>query len=167
MFERWGRFVARRRWAVLLVSLLAFAVGLPLSRGASDRLTAGRWIGEGAEAFTADTALSDQFGRTGTNHSLHFSDPSGGMLPIDPAFIVAVDETVSAFLSDPSVASALTYGTTGKSAVGSLPISKDGRSGLAEAQDSPTDDHKRSLEPFSCQIRHREFPTQTASPASP
>ncbi len=131
MFERWGRFVARRRWAVLMVSLLAFAVVVPLSRGASERLIAGGWIGEGTEAFAVDTTLSNEFGRTGANHYLLFSDPTGAMLATDPAFIAAVEETVAPFHSDPTVASIITYGTTGNSAVDSLLLSEDGRSSLA------------------------------------
>jgi RND superfamily putative drug exporter len=154
MFERWGRFVARRRWSVLLASLLAFAVILPLSRGATDRLTAGGWIGEGTEAFAVDTALSAEFGRTGANHYLLFRDPTGELLATDPTFIAAVEETVAPFRTDATVAYVLTYGTTGNSSVDSLLLSEDLRSSLAVINLSVTiEEATEGFEEFEDRVR--------------
>lgn len=130
MFARWGSFVARRRWAVLLVSVLVFASVAPFAVGATNRLTAGGWIGSGTEAFAVDQALSQTFGRTGANHDVLFRDPSGDLLATDPAFIAAVDAAIAPIRDDPTIASILTYGSTGNTAVDALLFAADARSSL-------------------------------------
>ncbi len=154
MFERWGRLVARRRWTVLLASLVVFAVIAPFAPGASSRLTAGGWIGSGTEAFAVDEALSDEFGRTGANHYLLFTDPAGDLLATDPAFIAAVAAAVAPLRDDPDIASILTYGTSGNTAVDSLLLAADRRSSLVVINlNVPVADATEDFDAFTGEIQ--------------
>jgi RND superfamily putative drug exporter len=130
-FERWGRAVYRRRWPVLLVSLLLLAALVPLAGSATRRLSAGGWIGEGTEAFRVDEALVEEFGRRSASHYLLFRDPTGRWAATDPAFQAEVARTLAPLRDDPTVAAIYFYGGPGSETLADLLLSADGRSSLA------------------------------------
>ena len=129
LFARWGGWVQHHRWPTLLVGLVLFAASLPFAVGATDRLSAGGWIGEDSEAFAVDRALEDEFGRRSANHFLLFRDPNGVLSAGDPAFVAAMDATLAPLRADPTVADVFVPGDGGP--LDAVLVSADGRSALA------------------------------------
>jgi hypothetical protein len=50
MFARWGRFVFRHRWAVLIAMLALLIVAVPFAGKANSALISGGWFNRNAES---------------------------------------------------------------------------------------------------------------------
>src|SRR5258708_15708532 len=107
MFDRWGRFVYRRRWAVLIVS--AVLLGLSIA----GIFTGGMLVGNGG--FGADLAagrtakliageIQPQQAPTGSTMELIFA--SSTLAATDPAYQSAVEQAIAPLLADARVARA-------------------------------------------------------------
>ncbi|MDQ3044655.1 MAG: MMPL family transporter, partial [Chloroflexota bacterium] len=131
LFARWGRFVYRRRWHVLLISVFAFLLLLPLSFGATSRLSTAGWIAPSTEAFLVDEALVAEFGRHSANHYLLFRDPRGELLATDVAFREEVERIVAPLRADPTISDVTTFGSTDSVALNEVLLSADARSSMA------------------------------------
>ncbi|MDP9366679.1 MAG: MMPL family transporter [Chloroflexota bacterium] len=130
-FAAWGRFVHRRRWAVVAVSLAVFAVVVPFAFGATAKLSPGGWVAPGSEAIRVDEALVGEFGRRSVNHYLLFRDPTGELAATDPAFRTAVETTLAPLRADPDVIGIVSYGPTGNPAIDQALLAADARSSIA------------------------------------
>ncbi len=131
MFAAWGRFVYRRRWAVVVASIVVFAVVAPFAFGATANLSPGGWVSPGSEAIDVDEALVAEFGRRSVNHYLLFRDPTGKLAATDPAFQAAVDDTLAPLRSDPDVIGIVTYGSTDNPAIDGALLAADAQSSIA------------------------------------
>jgi uncharacterized membrane protein YdfJ with MMPL/SSD domain len=125
MFDRWGRLVYRRRWAVLIIS--AVLLGLSVA----GILAGGTLVGNGG--FGADLAagkaaklvaaeIQPEQAPTGSGMELVFI--SGTLTATDPRFRSAVEQSISPLLGDPRVTGADTPYNVASEAQSSY-ISKD------------------------------------------
>ena len=131
MFARWGRFVYRRRWSVLVVSavLLGLSVagilgGAPLAGNGG--FGANLASGQTAKLITAE--IQPEQAPTGSTMELIVT--SATLTATDPAYQSAVEQSIGALLTDPRVASVDTpYNPVPASAQSSY-ISKDSHEAL-------------------------------------
>ena len=126
MFERWGRFVYRRRWAVLVASALLLALSI------AGILTGGELAGNGG--FGADLPAGkaaklvqseihpQQEAKTGSQFSLVLS--SSSLTADGPEFKAAVERALAPLSSDSRVTQVITPYTLPESQRAGL-ISKD------------------------------------------
>jgi putative drug exporter of the RND superfamily len=130
MFDRWGRFVFRWRWATLVVSALLLGVSVV------GILTGGTLAGNGGfgAALPAGEALKligreiqTQKPTTGSGMTLIFS--SGDLVATDPAFQAAIAQALAPLKADPRVSSITTPFDT--ASIASSMISKDQHKALA------------------------------------
>jgi RND superfamily putative drug exporter len=105
MFDRWGRFVYRRRWAVLVVS--AVLLGLSIA----GILAGGTLAGNGG--FGANTAAGQtqklitaeiQPEQAPTGSTMDLIVASNTLTATDPAFQSAVEQSIAGLRTDPRVA---------------------------------------------------------------
>jgi RND superfamily putative drug exporter len=131
MFDRWGRFVYRRRWAVLGVSavLLGLSVagilgGAPLAGNGG--FGANLASGQTAKLITAE--IQPEQAPTGSTMELIVASTT--LTATDPAYQSAVEQSIGALLTDPRVARVDTpYNVVPASAQSSY-ISKDSHEAL-------------------------------------
>ena len=106
--DRWGRWVARRRWAVLTVGLVATVIAGATGLGVFGSLSDGGFEDPESESARATALVAETFGATQADVLVLYSHPEG--LPVeDPAFERAVRETVSALPADDVAAAPTTY----------------------------------------------------------
>ena len=144
MFDRWGRFVYRRRWAVLIVS--AVLLGLSVAGILTGETLAGNG-GFGANLAAGQTAklIADEIqpeqAPTGSTMELLFV--SRTLRATDPGYQSALKQSIAPLLTDSRVAGIDTPYNVSASAQQSY-ISKDARKALAIAlqllEDSGPDD---------------------------
>jgi RND superfamily putative drug exporter len=79
MFAWLGGFAVRRRWWVLVATVVFVAVAGTAGFGVFDRLTSGGFFDEGSEAFTAAETLEDRFGITDPNLVLLVTADNGSV----------------------------------------------------------------------------------------
>ncbi|MEP6753759.1 MAG: MMPL family transporter, partial [Candidatus Dormiibacterota bacterium] len=130
MFDRWGRFVYRRRWAVLIVSafLLALSVAAILTGGTlagNGGFGANLAAGQTAKLVTAE--IQPEQAPTGSTMELIFV--SGTLTATDPAYQSAIEQSIASVLTDSRVAGADTPYNVPASAQSSY-ISKDAHKAL-------------------------------------
>jgi len=131
MFDRWGRFVYRRRWPMLIVS--AVLLGLSVAGIFTGGMLAGNGgfganlaAGQTAKLITAE--IPPEAAPTGSTMELIFA--SGTLIATDPAYQSAVEQSIGALLTDPRVAGVDTpYNPVPASAQSSY-ISKDSHEAL-------------------------------------
>ncbi|HEY8840369.1 MAG TPA: MMPL family transporter, partial [Candidatus Dormibacteraeota bacterium] len=130
MFDRWGRFVYRRRWAVLIVSavLLGLSVAGILAGGTlagNGGFGANLAAGQTAKLITAE--IQPEQAPTGSTMELIFA--SGTLAATDPSYQSAVEQSIAPLLADSRVAGADTPYSVPPSARLSY-ISKDSHKAL-------------------------------------
>jgi RND superfamily putative drug exporter len=130
MFDRWGRFVYRRRWAVLIVS------GVLLGLSVAGILTGGTLAGNGgfganlAAGQTAKLVTAEiQPEAAPTGSTMELIAVSTALSATDPAFQSALQQSIAGVLADPRVAGVDTPYSPGIAQ--SSYISKDSHEALA------------------------------------
>jgi RND superfamily putative drug exporter len=110
MFDRWGRFVYRFRWATLAggVVVLGISIACILSGGNTDSNQPSTTTESDRAANLVQAELPQVVG-TGSNFILLFSSPD--LVVADPSFRTALESAVAPLQSDPRVTSVVTpYG---------------------------------------------------------
>ena len=128
MFARWGRFVFRRRWMVLAVTLLMLPVSIILL-GFGGQFSEGQ-TGTATESLKAYSLMDRELPASNPGFALMFS--SATLHPRDPAFRTAMLQALAPLRSDPRVTSIFTPYSGGSQTVRLL--SRDGHRALAEIE---------------------------------
>ncbi len=110
--ERWGRFVARRRWVVLVAGLLVTLAAGAWGLGVFGSLSDGGFDDPDSESARADAAIVAAFGQIDADILVLYSSEDG-LQADDPAFEGAVTETIAALPREDVVSSVTTYGGGG------------------------------------------------------
>jgi putative drug exporter of the RND superfamily len=107
MLERLGRFLLRRRWAVLAATLVAVVVAGVAGGSAITRLKSGGFDDPAAESTRAAEVLRDQFG-TGDPNLVLLVTAKGGDVD-DPAVAAAGEAITRRLAAEPDLAQVLSY----------------------------------------------------------
>ena len=107
MLERLGRFLLRRRWAVLAATLVAVIVSGVVGGSAITRLKSGGFDDPAAESTRAAEVLRDQFG-TGDPNLVLLVTAKGGDVD-DPAVAAAGEAITRRLAAEPDLAQVLSY----------------------------------------------------------
>ena len=110
MLERLGRFLLRRRWAVLAATLVAVVVAGVVGGSAITRLKSGGFDDPAAESTRAAEVLRDQFG-TGDPNLVLLVTAKGGDVD-DPAVAAAGEAITRRLAAEPDLAQVLSYWAT-------------------------------------------------------
>jgi trehalose monomycolate/heme transporter len=114
LFARWGRFTYRRRWVLLVASLLFMVVGGVWGTSVIADLSQGGFNDPGASSTTAAKVLSKDFARANADAIIVYSAPAGSTLTVDsPVFEQAV-AAVAAQLPAKDVLGFTTYWNAGR-----------------------------------------------------
>ena len=134
MFERWGRFVHRHRWPVLIASALLLGVSIAGLRFGGE-LKSGQPLRSSLESARASSLVSSEITRQ--------SSPAGSSFEIllhsdsatyaDPAFKAAATAAVQALRGDPRVVSVTTPYDVPAPLAAAM-VSRDGHTVLASVQ---------------------------------
>jgi len=124
MLERLGRFLLRRRWAVLAATLVAVVVAGAFGGSAVTRLKSGGFDDPGAESTRAATVLREQFGAGDPNLILLVTAKDGTV--DDPAVAAAGEAATRRLAAEPDLAQVVSYWASGAPAL----KSRDGRQAL-------------------------------------
>src|SRR5215217_1668860 len=124
MLERLGRFLLRRRWAVLAATLVAVVVAGVFGGGAVARLKSGGFEDPAAESTRAAQVLRDDFG-VGEPNLVLLVTAKGGDVD-DPAVAVAGTALTRRLAAEPDLAQVVSYWATGAPAL----KSRDGAQAL-------------------------------------
>jgi RND superfamily putative drug exporter len=107
MLERLGRFLLRRRWAVLAATLVAVVVAGVVGGSAITRLKSGGFDDPAAESTRAAEVLRDRFG-TGDPNLVLLVTAKGGDVD-DPAVAAAGEAITRRLAAEPDLAQVLSY----------------------------------------------------------
>ena len=110
MLERLGRFLLRRRWAVLAATLVAVVVSGVVGGSAITRLKSGGFDDPAAESTRAAEVLRDQFGTGDPNLVLLVTAKRGDV--DDPAVAAAGEAITRRLAAEPDLAQVLSYWAT-------------------------------------------------------
>ncbi|UQA91404.1 MMPL family transporter [Streptomyces halobius] len=161
MFARLGRIVARRAWAVVLVSLTVAGVALFAASGVGDRLSYGGFIPSDAESNRAAVAVRERIGRGGADVVVLYRHQRRTV--DDPAFRRAVEESLSAVPAGAGV-STMTYWSR------ELPllVSRDRHATAVAVMLAGSDDTQRahSYQRFRSALRADGYQLQYAGPTA-
>src|SRR5215217_2767685 len=124
MLERLGRFLLRRRWAVLAATLAAVVVAGVFGGGAVARLKSGGFEDPAAESTRAAQVLRDDFGVGDPNLVLLVTAKGGDV--DDPAAATAGPALTRRLAAEPDLAQVVSYWATGAPAL----KSRDGAQAL-------------------------------------
>jgi putative drug exporter of the RND superfamily len=124
MLERLGRFLLRRRWAVLAATLAAVVVAGVFGGGAVARLKSGGFEDPAAESTRAAQVLRDDFGVGDPNLVLLVTAKGGDV--DDPAVAAAGTALTRRLAAEPDLAQVVSYWATGAPAL----KSRDGAQAL-------------------------------------
>jgi len=134
--QRWGRFVARRRWAVLGLATLVIAAAAMFGTGVFGALTDGGFEDPDSESARAQARITESFSRTDADVLVLYS---GTTDVADPAARRAVTDVIEA-LPGESVAAVATPWAVGGAGL----VSDDGRSALVAITLRGDDDAERA-----------------------
>ena len=157
--DRWGRWVARRRWAVLIAGLLATVLAGITGLGVFGSLSDGGFEDPESESARATALVTETFGATQADVLVLYSHPDG--LRVDePAFERSVRQTVSALPASDVVSAPTTYdGVPGL-------VSDDGQTTLVPITLAATDEEARA-EAYERIIDRLDAPGLTAQIGGP
>ena len=110
MFARWGQFVFRHRWSVLLTMLALLVVAVPFA-GKARSLVSGGWFNRSAESSKVQDAVAAGFGQGKSNMIVVFR-ANDGRPAKDPAVSQAVVQALAPLKSDARIAAVTTYAQT-------------------------------------------------------
>ncbi len=140
--ERWGRLIARRRWAVLVAGVLVVAGAGGFGLGVFGSLSDGGFEDPDSESARADAAILDTFGATEADVLVLYETDDGGPVD-DPAVRRAVTETVDALPTDQVVRAVTAWNGGGPAAASGL-VSDDGQATLVTLTLAGDDDEERA-----------------------
>ena len=110
MFERLGGFVVRRRWYILVVTIVFFLAAGAIGGGVADRLSNGGFQDPNAEATVAQRVLDREFGVTSPNFVLLVSAEGS----VDDKSTISAGEALTEELAaEPHMEQVVSYWTTG------------------------------------------------------
>ena len=105
MFDRWGRFVYRRRWAVLVVSAVLMGLSVAGILGGAPLAGNGGFGANLASGQTAKLVAAEiQPEQAPTGSTMELIVVSTTLTANDPAYQSAVEQSIGALLTDPRVA---------------------------------------------------------------
>ena len=157
--DRWGRWVARRRWAVLIAGLLATVLAGITGLGVFGSLSDGGFEDPESESARATALVTETFGATQADVLVLYSHPDGRRVD-EPAFERAVRQTVGALPANDVVAAPTTYdGVPGL-------VSDDGETTLVPITLAATDEEARA-EAYERIIDRLDAPGLTAEIGGP
>jgi RND superfamily putative drug exporter len=107
MFARWGRGVARYRWAVIAAGLVLAAVGVTWGTGVFGALTGGGFEDPASESTRAHARVAEELGSRDADLLVLYSSATATV--DDPGFRQPVTGTLDALRRRPEVASVLSY----------------------------------------------------------
>lgn len=122
MFAKWGSLAYRRRWVVLITTVLLSVVGGAWGLGVFDRLSQGGYEAPNSEAAQANKVAQDAFGRQGGDVLIIYTAPQGGTVD-SPEFKAKVEHQLEGLPRD-SVKSVTSYWNTGMPAFATADKSK-------------------------------------------
>ncbi|HEY2796039.1 MAG TPA: MMPL family transporter, partial [Micromonosporaceae bacterium] len=137
MFARWGGFVVRSRWAVIIGAVALIAVGATWGAGLFDRLSSGGLLDPNTPSSLARAHISAVFGAEDADAFVLYRSASTPVT--DPAFRDPVVAALTAARARPEVASVTDWYTTSSPAL----ISTNQRETYVVVKLRPgDDDHK-------------------------
>jgi RND superfamily putative drug exporter len=77
VFAKWGSLAYRRRWVVLIATVLLSVMGGAWGLGVFDRLSQGGYEAPSSEAARANKVAQDAFGRQGGDVLVIYTAPQG------------------------------------------------------------------------------------------
>ena len=111
MFERLGGFVVRRRWYILVGTIVFFLAAGAIGGGVAERLSNGGFQDPNAEATVAQRVLDREFGVTSPNLVLLVTAEDGS---VDDKSTIAVGRALTEELAaEPGMEQVVSYWTTG------------------------------------------------------
>ncbi len=135
--ERWGRWVARHRWVVLVSGLVAVLLAAAWGTGVFGELSDGGFEDPDSESARASALIADTFGPTQADVLVLYSSPDG-LAVDDPAFERAVRSTIGALPGEEVASAPTTYdGVPGL-------VSTDGRATLVPITLAATDEEAQA-----------------------
>ncbi len=111
MFARWGRFVFRHRWAVLITMLAVLVVAVPFAGKANGALVSGGWFNRQAESSKVQDEVAAHFGQ-GKSSMIVIYRANDGRPASDPSVSQAVGQALAPLRTDARVAAITTYAQT-------------------------------------------------------
>jgi RND superfamily putative drug exporter len=115
MLERLGRFLLRRRWAVLAATLVAVVVAGAFGGSAVTRLKSGGFDDPAAESTSAAKILRERFG-TGDPNLVLLVTAKGGHVD-DPAVAAEGEQLTRRLAAEPDLAQVVSYWASGAPAL--------------------------------------------------
>ncbi|HUP83238.1 MAG TPA: MMPL family transporter [Candidatus Limnocylindria bacterium] len=112
MFTAWGRLVYTHRRVVLVLSLVAAAISLPLAGQAAGVLSSGGWLVRGSESALVNQRLADEF-HQGQSSLIVLFHSSDGTPVSTPAQLDAIDASAISLAADSNVQGVFGYRSTG------------------------------------------------------
>ena len=110
MFERLGRFTVRRRWHILIGTIVFFLAAGAIGGGVAERLSNGGFQDPNAEATVAQRVLDREFGTTSPNFVLLVTADGS----VDDKSIIAADRALTEELAaEPHMEQVVSYWTSG------------------------------------------------------
>lgn len=116
MFAKLGSLIYKRRWVVLLLGLLFMAASGLLGAEVFGNLKGGGYTNPGAESTQVADSIKQQLGGDSSSLIVLFTSQNGWKVD-DPAYKVAVQDTLSRLDGQPDVGKITTYYGTGAAAL--------------------------------------------------
>jgi RND superfamily putative drug exporter len=147
MFDRWGRFVYRRRWAMLVVSAVLLGLSVAGILGGAPLAGNGGFGANLASGQTAKLVAAEiQPEQAPTGSTMELIIASTTLTATDPAYQSAVEQSIGALSTDPRVAGIDTPYSVPPSAQSSY-ISKDSHEALVIVRFKDTSVIAQNYEP--------------------
>lgn len=147
MFARWGAFVVRARWAVMIGAVALVVLGTTWGAGVFGSLSTGGFLDPNTESAQTRARINAAFGPQDADILVLYGSPTASVS--QPSFRGAVTSTLAAARNRPEVAGIVDWYTTRAPAL----LSSDGRQTYAIVKlRAGADDRKltdyRALKPF-------------------
>ena len=145
MFERLGGFVVRRRWYILVGTIVFFVAAGGIGGGVAERLSNGGFQDPNAEATVAQRVLDREFGVTSPNFVLLVTAEEGTV--DDKSTISAGRALTRELAAEPSMEQVVSYWTTGIPAFKSNDATQALIIGVIEGDEDEVREHVEVLSP--------------------
>jgi RND superfamily putative drug exporter len=133
VFAAWGRFVYRKRWAVLVGSGVLLALSL-VSLLMGGTLQSGGPLSSNLESAKAGNLVTSQLGAAKQTSNFDLIFKSNTLTVNDPAYKAALTDAIAPIQNDPRISSLTTPYNTNNPQVTAALTSKDGREALVTVE---------------------------------